>query len=604
MGVSAPNQHLPPVYGCAAGAVLHAHSGNTLEPAVLLHTFVPPGVEEALRDGAPVVDVSGDGAGTSTVTVRVLVGTDALSWQLPLAPFVAALPGQPGDEGRMVLLALVDGEPAPGFWATPVDCEQLVSELQLPVADLVEALRGRLTPWLAEDLQVLLHDDEHDRAADQSPAQTLATAVLSHYRGDLAADKQTVPLLRALALAPPAYAVEAGVRLAAALVVALEAAGPAGVEGVLAQTGPFEAEALRLLSALPEVLAAGPEEGPVEATLLFLMDGPDKDEGIRASVSVIARLARAALGPDLPDDVVLRQLGMVDDAGVARLAGLWLALAVAAAGPPANDAALSEDIARRVVAEGRPGLDWLRETARVLTGLVTTSAGRALARAAGAVLRLRDFLEGGTPEPDQVVLDCVALARLARSQRRAGPGSWLLVPTEVAARAVGLAHVEGLDRDTVVDLLAELLEDDVDGVDLLDAFVCATAQLLVHVDPAEDAELRQVRVAEMLAALPVDGPRQARWLLTGCLRLAPEHDPAALDLRSFLPRDSGPDLEKAAGRTGRLGMLGAGLACLDALAEGLGEAAQMGRAELLGDILPLALVEHGLLHEPEADLAE
>ena len=36
--VSTPEQHRPPVYACAAGAVLHAHSASTLEPAVLLYT--------------------------------------------------------------------------------------------------------------------------------------------------------------------------------------------------------------------------------------------------------------------------------------------------------------------------------------------------------------------------------------------------------------------------------------------------------------------------------------------------------------------------------------------------------------------------------------
>jgi hypothetical protein len=209
--VTAPQQHSPPVYACAAGAVLHAHAGDTLEPAVLLHTFLPPGVE--LRETAVRVDVHADGPGSTTVTVHVLTDGQSLSWQLPIAPFVASLPGQPGDTGRMVLLAVVDAEPEPGFWAEPAVCDRLAAELQLPVADLVDALRGRLTPWLAEDLALLLHDDAHDRAVDHSPAQTLASAVLAHYRGDLTAEPATTSLIRALVLAPDPYTLELAGRL-------------------------------------------------------------------------------------------------------------------------------------------------------------------------------------------------------------------------------------------------------------------------------------------------------------------------------------------------------------------------------------------------------
>ena len=134
--MTAPESHSPPVYAVAAGAVVHAHAGSTLEPALLLHTFLPPGVEDVLRDETPRVDVSSDGPGATTVTVRVLAGSTSLSWSVPIGPVVAALPGQPGDDGRMVLLALVDREPTPSFWADPVDCEQLAAELQLPVADV------------------------------------------------------------------------------------------------------------------------------------------------------------------------------------------------------------------------------------------------------------------------------------------------------------------------------------------------------------------------------------------------------------------------------------------------------------------------------------
>jgi len=58
---------------------------------------VPPGLGEALGAPGVRVDVHGDGATSGTVTVRVLAGSTSLSWQLPVAPFVAALPGQPGD---------------------------------------------------------------------------------------------------------------------------------------------------------------------------------------------------------------------------------------------------------------------------------------------------------------------------------------------------------------------------------------------------------------------------------------------------------------------------------------------------------------------------
>ncbi|MCW2584972.1 MAG: hypothetical protein JWN55_488, partial [Frankiales bacterium] len=249
--MSTPEQHRPPVYACAAGAVLHAHSADTLEPAVLLYTFLPAGSGDRIDAVEAKVDVHGDGPGSSTLTVRVLSEGQSLSWQLPVAPFVAALPGQPGDEGRMVLLAVMDAEPEQGFWAQPVDCERLAAELQLPVTDLVDALRGRLTPWLADDVDLLLHDDAHEHAADLSPAQTLATAVLAHYRGDLEAEQASARLVRAFDYAPKDFQAELGARLCVALATAVVVAGPAGVARVLDQTGPFEPEVTRLLVELP-----------------------------------------------------------------------------------------------------------------------------------------------------------------------------------------------------------------------------------------------------------------------------------------------------------------------------------------------------------------
>jgi hypothetical protein len=83
------------------------------------------------------------------------------------------------------------------------------------------------------------------------------------------------------------------------------------------------------------------------------------------------------------------------------------------------------------------------------------------------------------------------------------------------------------------------------------------------------------------------------------LREAPEHDPGALDLRPLLPAD-GVDPDRAASRAGRTGVLRAGLACLDALAASFGAEAVLPREELLGLVLPTALVEHDLLRTPEA----
>ena len=599
--MTAPELHSPPVYACAAGAVLHAHAGDTLEPAVLLHTFLPPGAGDQLGAPGARVDVSGDAPSSGTVTVRVLTDGRSLSWQLPIAPLVAALPGQPGDEGRMVLLAVVDGEPEPSFWARPVDCEQLAGELQLPVADLVDALSGRLTPWLADDLAGLLHDDAHDRAIDRSPAQTLATAVLAHYRGDLDASQSTSALVRALELAPDDYSLELGGRLCAALVAALEAATPAHREGVLTQVGPFETEALRLLQDLPAALEAAEPGQRVDVTMQALMAGADREEPVRAAVSLVARLAREALGRDLPDAEVLSRLGMVDDAGLARLARMWVDLAALAGAPPADEAAVVGDVAQRVCAEGPPGATWLRSTAVVLAGTAVELGGGRGDRLAGPLAVVRDLLSSD-PRLDvgtaaRGLEACVALARFVRRRAGVGPARWLQVPVTSAVAGVTAALVDGLDRETAVDLLSDLLEDDVEGPDVLDGLVCATAQLLVHVDPRPEDPLRASQVADLVTSVPA-GPRGSRWLMTTLLREAPAHDPAAADLSGSLPADGGVDPDKAAARAGRTGMLRAGLEVLDALAAGLGEEAQLPREELLQVVLPTAFAEHDLLRRP------
>ena len=597
--MTAPDSHTPPVYACAAGAVVHAHASDTLEPALLLHTFLPPGVEDVLRNETPRVDVSSDGPGAATVTVRVLAGSTSLSWSVPIGPVVAALPGQPGDDGRMVLLALVDSEPSAAFWSDPVDCERLAAELQLPVADVVEALHGRLTPWLADDLELLLHDDAHDRAVDRSPAQTLATAFLAHYRGDLAAEQATTSLVRALSLAPDDYSVELGGRLCAALVAVLQATDESAREQVLAQTGPFETEALRQLTELPRVLEVAAPDKRTETAMDFLLSASDRDETVRAAVSVLGRLARAGLGPDLPDEEVLRRLGMVDDRALARLARLWVDLA-AAAGGDGDDRAAAQDVAVRARDEGRPGVAWLAATAAALVGAGLHAVGRNLTRISEPVEAVRVLLDADDPSLD-VLADaaqaCITLARFVRSRGRIGPGHWLQTPPAVASSAVMEAWTDGLDREVVVDLLDALLADDVDPVDLLDGMVCATAQLLVEAELQEDAASLQTLTAEAVSAAP-GGPRGARWLLTACLREAHDHDAAAPDLAPYLPPEA-VEVERAAVRAGRVGLLSAGLSMLEALAATFGEAGRLPREVALGMPLPMALVDHDLLRRSE-----
>lgn len=598
--MTTPDSHTPPVYACAAGAVVHAHAHDTLEPALLLHTFLPPGVEDVLRTETPRVDVSSDGPGASTVTVRVLAGSTSLSWSVPIGPVVAALPGQPGDDGRMVLLALVDNEPSASFWAEPIDCERLAAELQLPVTDVVEALRGRLTPWLTDDLELLLHDDAHDRAVDRSPAQTLATAFLAHYRGDLSAEQSTTALVRALSLAPDDYTIELGGRLCAALVAVLEASDETAREHVLAATGPFETEALRQLTELPTALADVPAEKKTETAMDFLLSAADKDETVRAAVSVLGRLARAGFGADLADDEVLRRLGMVDDRALARLAVLWVELAAAASGDEDQDSLRAEDIALRARGEGRPGISWLGSTAATLVGSALQVVGRSIGRIAPSVEAVRVLLEAEDPTND-VLADaaqaCITLARVVRSRGKVGPVQWLQVPVPVAASAVMESwSVDGLPRDVAVDLLDALLAEDVDPLDLLDGVVCATAQLLIEAELPEDPTTLQTLTNEALSALPA-GPRSARWLLVSCLKEAHDHDAAAPDLARFLTSES-VDVERAALRAGRPGVLLAALSCLEAMAATYAEAGRLPREVALGMPLPMALVDHDLLRRP------
>lgn len=594
--MSTPEQHRPPVYACAAGAVSHGHAGDTLEPAVLLHTLVPPSLRNELEEGGqPRVDISTDGPGAPTLTLRVLVGTQAVSWQLPIAPFVAALPGQLGDDGRMVLLALVDGEPEPGFWAQPVDCEALDAELALPVADLAEALEGRLISWLRSDLEELLHLDAHDRVQAVSPAQTLADAVLAHYRGDLSATQEATRVVRALELAEPQDMVELGARLSAALAQAFSHTDATTRETTRAALGPFEAEALRLLDVLPDLLASTVLHERTDATMQTLLDAQDRDEAVRAAVSLIAALARATGGPDLEPDALLRHLGMVDDAGLARLARLWVSVAVIAQAPPADDAANVLALLPAFEEQGVAAAQWLRGTAVLLSGLAVEVAGAHADRVAEPLDAIERLIADETGSELGTGLRAVlALARLVRRTAGWGPSTWLIGRVEIAAQAIGEALVGGLDLDAVTDLLVDLVEEDVEGPDLIDAFLCATAMLLCDVDPEADQVLRQAQVLALLEQLPA-GAKGSRWMLDTLLREAPDHDPLSVDLRPLLPPPGKEDPDRAAQRAGRSGVVRAGLRSLQVLAESLGQEAHRAPEEVLGLLLASGLDNHDLL---------
>jgi hypothetical protein len=191
------------------------------------------------------------------------------------------------------------------------------------------------------------------------------------------------------------------------------------------------------------------------------------------------------------------------------------------------------------------------------------------------------------------VRHCLSLARFVRSRAGIGPGAWRQVPVESAAQAVGAALARGLAAEVAVDLLDELLESDVDGADVLEACVCATAQLLVELDP-QDA------VGEGVRALLETTAKAHRWLLLACLSEAPEHDPAATDLRGFLPSVMTPsDATRQAGKSTRRAVLTSGLTVLGDLAGLVGETLGVPREELLALVLPAALVEHDLLTLPE-----
>jgi hypothetical protein len=248
----------------------------------------------------------------------------------------------------------------------------------------------------------------------------------------------------------------------------------------------------------------------------------------------------------------------------------------------------------------------LADRAAALGAYALELAGRSTSRIAEPVQALDDFLahrpRPGAATPAEAaaaaVRHCLTLARFVRTRGGLGPGDWRQVPVESAAQAVRQRHAHGLDTELAVDLFDELIEEDVTGPDTVEAFVCATAQLLIEVDPHEPGELLAVRTAELLGAVPP----KARWLLAACLREAPEHDPAATDLRPYLGADA-PDraqVDRMATKAGRRGVLSAGLQAVEALSAVVGDSLGIPREELLALVLPGALVEHELLRLPSA----
>jgi hypothetical protein len=174
-----------------------------------------------------------------------------------------------------------------------------------------------------------------------------------------------------------------------------------------------------------------------------------------------------------------------------------------------------------------------------------------------------------------------------------GPGSWRQVPVSAAALAVARASAMGLDASLAVDLLEQLLAEDVDAVDLVEAVVCATAQLLVEIDPLEPEDALRDRVDAALHGLP-DGNKGSRWLMLAALREAPQHDQAATDLTPVLPRDN-VDVDRVAEKVGRTGMLRAALQSLEAVSRLVPEIPGLPREEMLAMAWHGALVEHDML---------
>jgi hypothetical protein len=188
---------------------------------------------------------------------------------------------------------------------------------------------------------------------------------------------------------------------------------------------------------------------------------------------------------------------------------------------------------------------------------------------------------------------CLELARFVRTRAGIGPGAWRQVPVSSAALAVSRAASNGLDPSLAVDLLEQLLADDVDAVDLVEAVVCATAQLLVEVDPLEPEDVLRDRVDAALRAVP-DGAKGSRWLLLGALREAPQHDHAATDLSAVLPRDQ-VDVDRVAEKLGRAGVLRAALQSLEAVSGLVPDIPGLPREEMLAMAWHGALVEHDML---------
>ena len=391
--------------------------------------------------------------------------------------------------------------------------------------------------------------------------------------------------------------------MCAALATAVVVAGPTAVDTVLEQTGPFEPEVTRLLTELRD-LPSDPFDADAasEAAAAVVLSSAETGESIKGAVAAIARLARVAFGPDTPADDLLRQLAMASDSTQYRLASMWVELAVAAGGSADTDPVVASELASRIADEGAVGAEFLRSTAAVLAAYALELSGKPSGRMAGALKSVDQLLAtrlpAAAPMPVEVgtegIRGCLALARFIRTRGGIGPGSWRTIPVESAAQAVGLALAGGLDADTAVDLLDELLAEDVQGPDMLEVFVCAIAQLLVEVDPLDSPDVMQTRVTELVS--------RSDWLMAACLQEAPDHDPAATDVRDYLPRDSRLNVEEAdrlALKAGRRGVMARGFACIDAFAAVVGDGIGLTRDELFALVLPGALVEHDVLLGPE-----
>ncbi|MEO6882133.1 MAG: hypothetical protein ABI181_14460, partial [Mycobacteriaceae bacterium] len=304
---------------------------------------------------------------------------------------------------------------------------------------------------------------------------------------------------------------------------------------------------------------------------------------------------------ELSDDELLLTMAMVDDAGQLRLAGLWLLMGQAVINGVDADVATVAEVTLGVQKAGEPGEAWLRRAAEALVADTQEVAGRAAHRISAPLVLVKDILaeEAREQDPAPLVHGCLQLARFVRARAGIGPGTWVELPLPAAVQALGAslavssAVEQGVAGGTDLELLAGLMEPDLEPVETLDAFVCATAQLLVQASMEPGIDLA-VPVAEALGAVR----SAARWLLVGVLRSAHEHDPGSPDLTPVLADEPDRDLDRVAARAGVPALLRDGVHVLGALADALGPRAGVTREEVFALVLPSALAEHDLLRRP------